>query len=128
MKIRPARPEDAPTLKALLQENGQAVDGITYDVFSPPVLVAEEAGEVVGFIQALVGEPYTVITDLVVARSLANRGIGVRLGQHMETVLRVLGCRVWVAYAGEKHEGMREQLERYGARPTGHGVGFVRAL
>jgi ribosomal protein S18 acetylase RimI-like enzyme len=126
--IRLALPSDWPMLRGLLQENGLAVDGLEYAAFTPPCLVMVRDGEVVAFIQALVGQPYAVVTELAVARQHQRKGYGIRLLQHMETLLRASGCSAWMAFTGEKNERVNEQLEHYGARCTGNGTVWVKGL
>lgn len=128
MTIRPMREADAPLLRALLEENALTLDGVAYETFSPPVLVAEVDHEIVGFVQAHVGQPYAFITELAVARSHQRRGIGIRLLQHMETLLRYMNVRAWVTYSGEKRTDVHAQLDGYGARCTGAGAAFVRVM
>ena len=127
MKIRPAFPDDAARLRDLLEENALTVDGLDYGLFTPPTLVGLVDGEIVGFVQAHLGAPYAVITELAIARAHHRKGYAVKLLEHMETVLRVSGVSAWVAYTGEKNP-VAEQLERYGARSTGSGTAHVRVL
>lgn len=128
MKIRPAVSEDVPRMRQLLEENHLLVDGIAYDLFTPPVLVCEVDEEIVGFIQAHVGSPYAVVTELAVARAHQRKGYAVKLVEHMETLLRYMGVKAWGAYTGDANQPVIDQLERYGARVTGRGVGFVKGL
>ena len=128
MIMRPALVADWPILRALLEENALTVDGVAYEGFTPPCLVAVKAGEIVGFIQAHAGAPYAVITELAVARAHQRQGIGVRLLQHMETLLRSAGVTAWMAYTGEKNDRVVAQLDGYGARCTGAGTAWVKSL
>lgn len=126
--IRPATLEDLEALRGLLDENELRVDGIAYDDFTQPVLVAERDGEVVGMIQALLGQPMCVITECVVAVRYHDHGYGVRLLQAMEAVMRSQGLTAWQAYTARTNRHAHRILERYGARSTGQGMGYVRTL
>lgn len=126
--IRPATTHDFPAIRALLMENDLCVDGLAYDVFTPPCLVAVRDGEVVGVLQALLGKPYAVITELAIARVHQRKGYAVRLMQHMETLLREYGIPAWFTMTSETNDRVRDQLKRYGARDLGHGVGWVKGL
>lgn len=125
--IRLALPADWPRLREILEENALTVDGLAYEAFSPPCLVYVRDGEIVGFIQALCGSPYAVITEAAVARAHQRKGYGIRLLEHMETVLRVSGVSAWVTFTGEKNP-TAAMLEQYGARGTGYGTGWVKGL
>ena len=124
--IRPIRQEDTETVQAILQENKQMLDGVDYTQWTHPTLVAVKDGEVVGVIQALLGLPYAVVTELSIARHVHSQGYGTRLIQHLETALRLAGVTAYVAYVADLNESAIEQFERYGAISTGHGQGFVR--
>lgn len=126
--IRPARLEDAPAIRALLVDNGLTIDGLAYEAFTPPCLVAVRDGVVIGMGQALLGLPYCVVTELVVARSAQRQGVAVRLLEHLETVMRTQGATAWVACTSPKNDRVNAQLERYGARGLGHGLGWVKPL
>lgn len=123
--IRPARLDDIPAIRSLLEPI--RVPGIAYDDFTPPVLVyVDLMGDVVGVMQALVGSPYTVITECAIRADYQNRGVGKRLLEHMETLLMTMGVKGWVAFTGTKNP-CRDLLERV-ATPTGTGEGFVKVF
>ena len=129
MTIRPARPEDFPRLREILLECGQAsLDGPDYTTFSPLCLVAERAGILVGFIQCLLGKPYSVMTELAVAPEWQRRGIAYRLWQHMETVLREYGVMAWVGFVVTSNKELMAIYDRLGFQRTGQGEGYVRRL
>lgn len=128
MKIRPAMPDDAPRLRELLEENALTVDGLDYSVFTPPTLVGVIDGEVVGFTQAHIGAPYAIVTEMVIARAHQGKGYGVKLLEHLETVLRFSGVTAWMAYTGDKQDAVMKKLDQFGARCTGHGSAWVRTL
>lgn len=126
--IRPARQDDVPQIVELLRDNGLLIEGVTYTAFSSPCLVDDRKGVLVGFVQAHLGYPYAVVTEIAVAPSMQNRGIAVHLIEHLETVLQCAGMTAWAAYSGGKRGSFHDQLERYGARCTGEGRAFVRVL
>lgn len=126
--IRLATPADWPALKALLLDTGLAVDGMAYEAFSQPCLVYVRDGEVVAFVQAHVGHPYAVITEVAVARDHQRKGYAIRLTEHMETLLRAAGCTAWVTFAGDKRAAVAAQIEGVGGRCLGAGTAWVKAL
>lgn len=128
LTIRPARPEDTLAIHGLLAENGLTIDGVTYDAFSPLALVAVREGEIVGYIQVLLGKPYSVLTDLAVTRPRHHQGIGPRLLSHMETLLREYGASRWVASVNEKDDHVRALIERWGGRGAGLSAGYLKEL
>lgn len=125
--IRPARPEDFPRLNALIHDGGLAVEGIAYDRWGPVTLVYERQGEVIGVIQALLGMPYAVITEVAVDPRYQRQGVAIRLLQHLETVLREYGVTTWVAFAGIKSEAT-DLLDRLAVQIQGTGHAFVKRL
>ena len=128
MTIRPARREDVPAIQALLEENKLLLDGVEYTDFTHPCLVAIRNDEIIGMIHAHVGRPYAVITDLAVRGDVQSHGIGVRLAQAMELLLRVAGVTAYVAFCAASDTRMADMLERFGFTTTGLGRGFVRRL
>ena len=126
MKIRPARPEDLPALRGLLQENGLAIDGLTYDDFTGLVLVVERNGDVAGFVQTLLGQPYAVICEMAIDRRFHHLGYGVKLLDALELILRHHGIQAWATFTS--HEDVMKMLEKYGASSTGQGLMYVRRL
>lgn len=125
--IRPARPEDFPRLAELMRVCGLALEGVQYDRWGPVTLVSERRGEVVGFIQALLGAPYAVITEAAVDPRYHHQGISIRLLEHLETVLREYGVTAWVTFTGEKTDAAR-MLDRLAVRVHGTGTAYVRGL
>lgn len=126
MTVRPLRPDDLDAVRALMAENAMLLDGVAYDDFTG-VLVAEIEGNVVGMIQALVGKPYAVVTEIAVDRKYQEVGVGVALIQSMELLLRCSGVAAWVAITGETNETINAKLDAYGARCTGRGVAWLKA-
>lgn len=115
-------------MRALLAENGLAIDGVTYDDFSGLVLVADDEGTVIGMAQALPGKPYAVMTEFAVARSRQNGGVGLELIKGMELLLRAAGCAAWVGFCAERNDKVIRSLDAFGAWPTGTGLGWVKRL
>ena len=126
MIIRPATQADVPKLQALLQENRLGHDGLDNTHWSHPWLVAVHEGEVVGMIQAALSEPVSIVTELAVARAHQRRGIGVRLAQHLETLLRASGAKAYVAHVAPDNERMHNQLQRFGLTYIGDAQVYLR--
>lgn len=128
MTIRPAREEDTGALQALLKENSLGHDGLDYTVWTHPCLVAVRDGEVVGFIQALAGRPYSMITEFCVARMWQRKGVAPKLLEHMETLLQMMGAQCWLTFERKDDPLMQEYVERWGGERLGDGVAFLRRL
>lgn len=127
MKIRPAQRGDEARLKAIVQACGVAQDGLSYEEWSQPTVVAELDGEVVGLAQALLGWPYSVVTEVAVLPAYQHRGVGPRLMEHLETVLGVCGAQCWLAFERRGHP-VGAMIERWGGTSCGEGVGYLRRL
>ena len=125
--IRPVKPDDFPRLKALMHECGLALEGIDYDRWGPVTLVYERQGTVVAFVQALLGAPYAVITEMAVDPHFQSKGYGARLLSHLETVLREYGVTAWVTFTGSKTDAS-EMLDRIAVQVRGTGHAFVKGL
>ena len=126
MIIRPAVVPDVPALQALLRENGLGHDGLDTTVWSHPTLVAVQDGEVVGMIQAALSSPVSIVTELAVARAHQRRGVGVRLAQHLETLLRAVGAKAYVAHVAPDNTLMHTQLSRFGLSYVGDAQVYLR--
>ena len=124
MTIRPATEADVPALQALAQPI--AVPGVDYTRWTAPVLVAEHDGQVVGYVHALVGQPYAVITELAVDPDTRFKGVGARLLEGMELVLRVMGMQAWVGFMFETNPALDGLRRR--ATDAGAGHAFVKGL
>ena len=126
--IRPATEADVPMLQALIRENGLELEGVDYSKWSHPTLVAVREGEVVGLIQAHLGSPYAVVTDLAIARVQQRKGYAAKLVDSMELRFRAAGINAYVWFVGMTEDAMLDQSKRWGGHPTGEGIGFVRRL
>lgn len=126
--IRLARPGDEAALGKILEETGLAIAGHRYDQWTSPILVAEHDGQIVGFLQGLVGQPYTVLMDMAVLPEHQHRGIGRELLAAMEGLLREMGVTSWLTVIGDTRPGVQSALEQWGAKPTGTGVAYIRHL
>ena len=100
---------------------------MSYSDWSGVLLVAVRQGEVVGFIAALPGKPYAVVTEMGVLPEHQKGRAAVKLWESMELVLRHIGCSAWVAYVGSKRE-VNETMPKLGAQCTGEGSMYVRSL
>jgi GNAT superfamily N-acetyltransferase len=125
--VRPATPDDAERLASLLTDEGYpagssdlAVRVERYGALGSPVLVAEAAGEVVGFITVLVLPRFEVddlfarITSLVVDAGVRERGIGRLLMQAAEDHARAAGAAWLEVTAGHHRPDARRLFESMG--------------
>ncbi len=128
--VRPATPDDAERLASLLTDEGYpagssdlAVRVERYGALGSPVLVAEAAGEVVGFITVLVLPRFEVddlfarITSLVVDAGVRERGIGRLLMQAAEDHARAAGAAWLEVTAGHHRPDARRLFESMGYDP-----------
>lgn len=122
--IRPATTYDLNRVQEL--STPIAAGGMFYTKWSSPLLVLELDGVVQGYCHALAGDPYAVITELVVAPEVHGKGHGAKLLEAMELTLRLAGCKAWVGFMAHDHPVL-EGLSRR-ATVTGKGVGFVKEL
>ena len=126
--IRPIRQEDVEAVIAILRENQQFADGLDYTQWTHPTLVAIAKERVVGLVQAHLGFPYAIVTELSIARAHQNQGYGVRLMEHLETILRMSGVTAYVAHVATGNLAMAELAERWIGAPIGTGQAFLRRL
>ena len=128
LTIRPATVQDIDMIRDILADNGQLHEQLSYVEWTGPTLVAVRDGEVVGVIQALLGQPYAVVTEVAVTPMHHRKGYAVKLMQAMELLMRVAGVTAYVLFAGEKNERVRAQALKWGCEKTGNGAGFLRRL
>lgn len=126
MRIRPAMKTDVPALQALMRENRLGHDGLDDTEWSHPCLVAVKDEEVVGFIQAALSQPVSIVTELSVARAHQRQGVGVYLAQHLETLLRASGAKAYVAHVAPDNDRMHNQLRRFGLSYVGDAQVYLR--
>jgi GNAT superfamily N-acetyltransferase len=128
--VRPATPADADRLASLLTDEGYpagssdlAVRLDRYRSIGSMVLVAEAAGEVIGFVSVLilprfeVGERFARITSLVVDAGVRERGIGRLLMQAAEDAARDAGVSFLEVTAGHHRPDARRLFESMGYDP-----------
>ena len=127
MIVRPALAKDLPRVVGLVERCGLAAEGVRYTDWSGVLLVAERQGEVIGFISALPGKPYAVITEMGVLPEHQKGRAAVKLWESLELLLRSMGVTAWASYVGEKRE-VNEIMPKLGAVETGVGRMWLRSL
>ena len=127
MIVRPARPGDEPAIVEIVERCGLGVDGLDYSRWTGILLVAERQSQVVGFMAALPGAPYAVVTEMGVLPEHQKSRAAVKLWEGMELLLRSMGVRAWAAFIGEKRE-VNDTMPKLGAVCTGHGRSWLRSL
>ena len=122
MMVRPAKAGDEPKIFAILT----ACELLTpqHADWTGILLVAERQTEIVGFIHALPGKPFSVITQMGVLPAHQKGRAGYKLIESMELLLRSMGFPHWVAYVAEKNAAMRGPIEGWGAYTDG-GTGMM---
>ncbi len=127
MIVRPAQEKDLPTIVAIVERCDLKTEGLNYHDWSGILLVAQRQSEVVGFIAALPGKPYAVITEMGVLPEFQKGSAARRLLEGMELLLRSLGIKAWSAYIGSKRE-VNETMPKLGAVCTGEGKMYLKEL
>jgi N-acetylglutamate synthase-like GNAT family acetyltransferase len=127
MTIRPATAEDLPAIQTIVTRCGLAAEGLDYSAWTGIVLVAVRQGEVVGFLSALPGKPYAVITEMGVLPEHQKGRACRMLIESVELILRHLGCPAWAGYVGDTR-GIDSLLKQWGATSTGSGAMWLRRL
>ncbi len=128
--VRPATQDDADRLASLLTDEGYPAGGTDmaarldrYRGIGSQVLVAEAAGEVVGFVSVLVlprfevGDLFARITSLVVDAGVRERGIGRLLMKAAEDEARAVGAAWLEVTAGHHRPDARRLFESLGYDP-----------
>ena len=127
MIVRPAQDKDLPAILNIVERCGVKVDGLNYADWSGILLVAVRQSEVIGFISALPGKPYAVITEMGVLPEHQKSRAARELWQGVELLLRSLGIPAWAAFIGEKRE-VNETMPKLGAVETGTGRMWLRSF
>ena len=127
MIVTPAKPEDLPAIREIVTRCGLHVEGLDYAKWTGVLLVCTRQGQVIGFISALPGHPYAVITEIGVLPEHQKSRACSKLMEGMELILRSLGCTAWSGYVGEKRL-LSDTLTTWGAECTGAGSMWIRRL
>ena len=114
--VRPAMMADWPILAQITKDCDLDVPGLSYDVFTGMVIVAEHSEDgVIGFVQCLPGAPTSVVTDMAVLPGHRKQGVAHLLGVALEYTLKGLGYSSWVCYVrGNRGDGWRDSLKKWG--------------
>lgn len=123
MLIRPAKSEDLPTIQKVLTES--ALDNQDLSSFTGICLVAEDGGEVIGFAQALPGEPIAYFSLLAVLPAYRHRSAAYRLVEGMELLLRAAGCVEYAAYVQADHEQWVKTMQKWDGMKTPATLGYL---
>ena len=125
MNVRPAENRDLPAVKEILDRCGLTAEGLDYSDWTGVLLVAVRQSQVIGFISALPGKPYAVVTELGVLPEFQKGPACRKLIEGLELLLRSLGCRAWAGYVGDKR-GLTDSLGKWGAESMGTGQMWLR--
>ncbi len=128
--VRPATPDDAERLASLLTDEGYPAGGSDlaarierYGSLGSEVLVADAAGDVVGFVTILVlprfelDDLFARVTSLVVDAGVRERGIGRLLMQAAEEQAKAAGAAWLEVTAGHHRPDARRLFESLGYDP-----------
>jgi amino-acid N-acetyltransferase len=91
VQLRPARPDDLASVRALLIDAKLPLDGVPADLAQ--FFVAERAGEVVGAIGLESYGPAALLRSAVVSPALRGSGVGERLVHALLDAARARGAR-----------------------------------
>ena len=130
IRYRPADPQDGDAIRALLKQLGYATEVAQFEArfaavsvaAGHAVLVAEIAGEIVGFahvalLPLLETDDYAELLALVVDESRRSCGVGAGLVDQAEA---------WSAAAGAKQLGLRSNVLRTRAHAFYERLGYER--
>ena len=127
MIVRPARAGDEPAIVEIIERCGLGAEDVDYTRWTGLLLVAERQSQVVGFMAALPGAPYAVITEMGVLPEHQKGRAAVKLWEAMEVVLRSLGVTAWASYIGEKRD-LNTTMPKLGAVDQGPGRMWLRSF
>ncbi len=127
MIVRPAQEKDLAAVQTIIERCDLKAEGLSYTDWSGVLLVAQRQSEVVGFIAALPGKPYAVITEMGVLPEYQKGSAARRLLEGMELLLRSMGVKAWTAYVGSKRE-VNETMPKLGAVCMGDGKMYLKEL
>jgi len=128
LEIRLAVPEDFSAIRGLMATNALLVDGMDYATFTPPILLACDGDRIMGFVQAILGKPYSVISEVAIDRAYHNQRIGSQLLHAMECLLKGMGYTTWIGFVSGHRENVQERVEHLGARCLGEGRAYMKVL
>jgi N-acetylglutamate synthase-like GNAT family acetyltransferase len=126
--VRPATADDIDAIHSLIRRCGLHDSALCYDDFTPPVFVAVDDDRVVGFVQALLGKPASVIMDMAVAPEYEHRGVGRALATALEDLMRSLGLTAWVTVVSNGRPRMQRGIEQWGALKRADARTYTRSL
>ena len=124
MNVRPAQDKDLPAIVEIVERCGIKTDGLDYTDWTGVLLVAVRQSQVIGFIAALPGRPYAVVTEFGVLPEFQKTRACRELANGMDLLLRSLGCKAWAGYVGAKRE-INDMMTKWGAQHTGDGAMYV---
>ena len=127
MIVRPALAKDLPRVVEIVERCGLSAEGVGYGDWSGVLLVAVRQSEVIGFMAALPGKPYAVITEMGVLPEHQKSRAARELWQGMEILLRSLGVTAWASYIGEKRD-LNTTMPKLGAVDQGPGRMWLRSF
>ncbi len=128
MQIRPAKTDDLPAIRDILQACDLMIEGVDYSEWSGWLLVAERQGQVIGMIHVLPAKPYSLVMEFGVLPAFQKSRAAHKLIEAAELLMRSQGQMAWGAFVGDNRNGFHATVEAWGARPTGHGRAYWRAL
>lgn len=127
MIVRPAKDTDIPVITEIVERCGLRADGVDYTQWTGIVLVAQRGSEVIGFIHALPGRPYAIVTEIGVLPEHQKGRAAVKLWESAELLLRAAGMTAWAAFVGEKRD-VNDTMPGLGCVNTGTGTMWLRSL
>ena len=126
--IRPSVSGDGPAIKTLMEAMGEGLPGIDWSANEPFWLVAEEDGDVVGCIQAVVALPLGYISNLAVREDRRMGRLKLRLAAEALRALKAGGCQHAVGFVPFHMTKWRQALLKSGAVEGQDGTIFSMPL
>jgi len=117
MKIRPFLPSDFDHVCALLISKGVEPPA-TLEEIAGLDLVAEEDGQIVGNIYALLGQSTKAYVDFFAVKDggIGGQRIALQLVLHLETVMRIAGKTRYDFYVEQFNERFKRIASTHGAK------------
>ncbi len=128
VNIRYAQGGDEPQLELCMKACGLYTEGQDYSQWDQPVLVAEDEGKVIGFIQCYLVKPIPIMAQLAVWPDYQHKGVGRQLGDAMEVVLKTLGITQYICFAEKGNLRLIEGYRQRGMKELGQVSQYLRKI
>lgn len=115
-----------PDIVSLLKDGGLYNAKLDYSEMSHPTIVAEYDGVVIGFVQGLIGRPYTVVTEIAISPSARGLGVGRGLMAELERCAKDSGSSAIFAATSVDNDDVNAKITHSWGTYIGDGRLYVR--